>query len=164
VGDGSTTFNLPDMRGRIGVGLDSTQTEFDSLSDNGGAKTVTLAISDIPGHAHTIDHDHSSVVSGINSTGHTHSGTSDATQPQSGQGVGAGASAGFVTSSSLNASISNANHVPHTHTFTTGGNSVDHTHTVDLPNYTGSSNTMGGGGPHNNLQPYRVVNYIVKAL
>lgn len=41
VGDGSTTFNLPDMKGRVAVGK-STDTEFDALGETGGAKTVTL--------------------------------------------------------------------------------------------------------------------------
>lgn len=38
-GDGSTTFNLPNGKGRVVVGLDSGQTEFDALGETGGAKT-----------------------------------------------------------------------------------------------------------------------------
>lgn len=38
-GDGSTTFNVPDLRGRVLFGRDSTQTEFDVLGETGGAKT-----------------------------------------------------------------------------------------------------------------------------
>lgn len=37
-GDGSTTFNLPNLKGRIPVGLDNTQTEFDTLGETGGSK------------------------------------------------------------------------------------------------------------------------------
>ena len=37
-GDGSTTFNLPNIKGRTIVGLDSTQTEFDTLGETGGSK------------------------------------------------------------------------------------------------------------------------------
>lgn len=37
-GDGSTTFNLPDMRGKVGIGLDSTDTYFDTLGKSGGNK------------------------------------------------------------------------------------------------------------------------------
>ena len=37
-GDGSTTFNLPDKRGRGSVGVDGTQTEFDTLGKKGGSK------------------------------------------------------------------------------------------------------------------------------
>lgn len=39
-GDGSTTFNLPNKTGRIGVGLDTTQTEFDTLGETGGNKNL----------------------------------------------------------------------------------------------------------------------------
>ena len=38
-GDGSTTFNLPDLRGRVAVGRDGSQTEFDVLGETGGSKT-----------------------------------------------------------------------------------------------------------------------------
>lgn len=37
-GDGSTTFNLPDKRGRVSVGLDSTQDEFNTIGKKGGNK------------------------------------------------------------------------------------------------------------------------------
>jgi microcystin-dependent protein len=42
------------MPGRVPVGLDATQTEFDTLLETGGAKTVTLDITQIPSHTHTI--------------------------------------------------------------------------------------------------------------
>ena len=38
-GDGSTTFNLPNRKGRVGIGRDTGQTEFDTLGETGGAKT-----------------------------------------------------------------------------------------------------------------------------
>lgn len=55
VGDGSTTFNLPNLKGRVAVGKDTTQTEFDVLGETGGEKTHTLTISEIPSHNHTYD-------------------------------------------------------------------------------------------------------------
>lgn len=39
-GDGSTTFNLPDLRGRVPVGLDATQSEFNTIAETGGSKTT----------------------------------------------------------------------------------------------------------------------------
>ena len=42
-GDGSTTFNLPNLKGRIPVGLDAAQTEFDALGETGGQKTTRHA-------------------------------------------------------------------------------------------------------------------------
>lgn len=54
VGDGSTTFNLPNLKGRVAVGKDSTQTEFDNLGETGGEKTHTLTVSEMPSHSHNI--------------------------------------------------------------------------------------------------------------
>ena len=52
-GDGSTTFNLPDKRGRVSVGLDSSDTSFAVLGKKGGAKTVQLKVEHMPSHTHT---------------------------------------------------------------------------------------------------------------
>lgn len=51
-GNGSSTFNLPDARGRVLVGRDVAQTEFDTLGETGGAKTHTLTESQMPSHTH----------------------------------------------------------------------------------------------------------------
>lgn len=51
-GDGSTTFNLPDFIGRVPVGLDAEDPDFDALGDFGGEKTHTLTINEMPSHAH----------------------------------------------------------------------------------------------------------------
>jgi len=53
-GDGSTTFQLPDFRGRLGVGHDSAQTEFDTVGEFGGQKKVTLTADNLPSHTHGI--------------------------------------------------------------------------------------------------------------
>ena len=53
VGDGVTTFNIPNLKGRIPVGLDASQTEFDTLNEQGGAKTHTLTIAEMPSHNHS---------------------------------------------------------------------------------------------------------------
>lgn len=50
-GDGSTTFNIPDLRGRIGVG-ESSDTEFNTLGKTGGSKTHILTIDEMPSHTH----------------------------------------------------------------------------------------------------------------
>ena len=47
-GDGSTTFNLPDMRDRFPVGVGSSY----ALNDKGGANTVTLNTNQMPSHTH----------------------------------------------------------------------------------------------------------------
>lgn len=48
-GDGSTTFNLPDLRGRVAVGVAS---DANFLGTTAGEKVVTLSIDQIPTHSH----------------------------------------------------------------------------------------------------------------
>jgi microcystin-dependent protein len=45
-------FNIPDYEGRVLVGLDSAQTEFDTINESGGAKTHTLTAAQMPVHDH----------------------------------------------------------------------------------------------------------------
>lgn len=68
VGNGSTTFNLPSFKGRVPVGLDSGQTEFDALGETGGAKTHTLTASEMPSHSHTTRIHASYMVQGVGSS------------------------------------------------------------------------------------------------
>jgi len=53
VGDGSTTFNLPNLNGRVAVGK-STDTEFDTLGKTGGEKTHALTQQELAAHTHSI--------------------------------------------------------------------------------------------------------------
>lgn len=40
--------------GRVPVGVDTTQTEFDAVEETGGEKTHTLTIAEMPSHAHKV--------------------------------------------------------------------------------------------------------------
>jgi microcystin-dependent protein len=56
VGYGSastTTFNIPNLVGRVIVGTDPAQGEFTPIGRTGGAKTHTLNTNEIPNHTHT---------------------------------------------------------------------------------------------------------------
>ncbi len=54
-GDGSTTFNLPNKKGKIVVSYDSSQSEFNTLGKIGGSKTHTLTVDQIPNHNHNVN-------------------------------------------------------------------------------------------------------------
>jgi len=64
-GDGSTTFNLPDLRGRVPVGKDdmggnaanTILTNGDTLGNSGGEETHILTESEMPSHSHAIGGD-----------------------------------------------------------------------------------------------------------
>ena len=108
-GDGETTFNLPDKRGRLSAGLDLNQEEFNSIGLKGGEKEHTLTIDEMPSHTHT----------------YTRSRLFYA--EEAGQNaIGYGSNAGTAI--------------------------------------TAGTNATGGDKPHNNLQPYEVDQWIIKAF
>lgn len=117
--------------GKTLVGLDSGQTEFDTVEETGGSKTHTLTIDEMPTHTHTQDaHTHT-----ITDTGHTH-----------GQSIRNTGTAG--TNGSQGASNTNN---------ATAGTTASGTTGISINNATATNQNAGGGQAHNNLQPYIVV-------
>lgn len=53
-GDGSTTFNVPDLKGRNIIGYNSGDTSFDTVGETGGEKNHTLTIAEMPAHSHDV--------------------------------------------------------------------------------------------------------------
>ena len=51
-GDGSTTFNLPDLKGKVAVGIDKNDTDFNELAKTSGEKSHKLTVNEMPGHTH----------------------------------------------------------------------------------------------------------------
>ena len=103
-GDGSTTFSLPNMKGKVSVGLDISDNDFNVIGKTGGEKAHTTTVSEMPSHRH---------------------------KTRYGDTVG-GDGTGYAYS-----------------------------------NTTGTSYQIveaeGGNQPHNNLQPYFVTKFIIKA-
>jgi microcystin-dependent protein len=150
-GNGTTTFAVPNLKGRIPVGLDSSQTEFDTHGETGGAKTHTLTSSEIPAHSHpnTAAFTGTAGTTGNDSPDHSHSWGYASTPLAYGWSI-TGGTAGYNTSGT---STTNGANQRHQHSFTPSG-------TIAMTN----ANNTGGGGAHNNLQPYLVMNYIIRAV
>lgn len=187
VGNGSTTFNVPDFRGRARIGTGTgTGLTARALAATGGAETVQLTSATMPAHGHTFsgsatsggDHSHSlsgSVGSG-GDHGHSLSGSvgsagshSHSVGNQGGRsdllatgGTSAATSGGGSTGSggdhSHSMSGSASNAGSHTHTLSgTASSAGAHTHTV-----TGSNTSTGSDGAHENMPPWRAVTVMVK--
>jgi microcystin-dependent protein len=179
VGNGTTTFNLPNLKGRVPVGLDSAQTEFDVLGETSGQKTHTLTSSEMPSHTHTgPSHSHTGPSHTHSGPSHTHSGGSHthayphihivATRVVN-VSVGSGATA-LATSGGSQALTGTSDQDPETtsasNAFNTGAGGTGETGASGTGNTgssgTGNTGSAGSGSAHNNLQPYLVMNFIIK--
>lgn len=138
-GGSGSQFGVPNLKGRVPVGLDTTQTEFDQINDQGGSKTHTLITAELPAHSHTAT---ASVTVNSGSASHDHTFTrptlSDVTVAS---GTGASATG------------------PSDGPATTQSDSASHSHNASA---TVTVQNTGSGSAHNNLQPYIVLNYIIK--
>lgn len=132
-GDGSTTFNVPNLQGRVPVGKNAGT--FSALGATGGEETHVLSAAEMPVHSHSI-----SGQTATESNVHSHGITMSSTVLN----FASGASALTV--------------MTNTGSYSTGTESANHAHGVG----TLANANAGSGSAHNNLQPYTVVNYIVK--
>lgn len=137
LGDGSTTFNIPDKRGRVTAGKDdmggisanrlTNQTgglNGDTLGATGGSETHTLTVAQMPSHNH------------------------------------GGVTGNPTTNSSLGVYLDTG------HTAQPGGSlfAALSPNNATLPNHTHSIGSQGDGSTHNNVQPTIVANYLIRAL
>jgi microcystin-dependent protein len=151
VGDNSTTFNIPNLKGRVPVGFDSSQTEFDTLGEVGGAKTHTLTEAQMPSHTHIQNsHNHTQDAHNHTQNPHNHSQT-----------IGNIDDLNFTGGGGQNPPADGPN------AFTNGSVTQNTTATNNATTATNQATTAtnqntGGGQAHNNLQPYVVLNYMIK--
>lgn len=73
----STHFNVPNFKGRVLPGRDSSQTEFAAIGMTGGEKTHTMVTADLVAHTHTgPSHTHTGPSHTHTGPSHTHTGPS----------------------------------------------------------------------------------------
>ena len=175
-GDGSTTFNLPSLGGRLlacrenmnGAGAEGRITPAGSgitgttLGATGGAQNVVLGVGEIPSHAHANVLSDPGHAHGVSDPTHSH-GVNDPTHAhESGTlGLAGGGGSGF-TSGVLAAGgvIVNAAATGISLQSSTAGISIQAAGTgASVVNA-----QAGGGGAHNNMPPTMIVNYIIRVL
>lgn len=159
VGDGATTFNVPNHAGRtvLGVGTGTGLTAR-ALAATVGAETVAISLSEMASHTHTASdagHSHAAANSGNNSVAHTHGAYTDGTQLGRGiygfSAIGGGYKGNLIVKGSSPFCSSAGVSADHTHSFTTNSGTAS----ITIAN-------NGSGTGHNNVQPSLVVNFIIK--
>lgn len=176
-GDGSTTFNLPNLKQRFPLGKADSGTGA-TLGATGGAvdhvhtgpshthtytevpnHTHPVNVTD-PGHAHT-QASHSHTVS-ITDPGHTHNQFGDNVEVQAGSGEFAVRSSGATPTSSSTTGVSASTN---SQTPTVNSNTTGISATTSNPSGGVASGTTGAGGTGNTgaaNPPFVVVNYMIR--
>lgn len=153
-GDGSTTFNVPDLAGRVVIGVSGTH----ALGSTGGEASHTLTESELPAHVHEVpSHSHANDI-----TATTPELSHTVTQPvfkynrpnskstQTNYGVAYFTSVNTATATrSTNAAV--ADHAAADCVVSGGLGDCN----------VNETSSVGSGGAHNNMQPYVVTNYII---
>lgn len=161
--DGNT-FKVPDFRGRIGVGYGQGPALTNrNMGDISGEEFHQLTIAELPAHNHDISgnvgtfgytsidgsHDHT-----YTDPGHVHSGTLNNIDNRESEGVtnafGSGAQVSGTASGGDGAPSVTINNNTIGITINPNGN---HQHRIS---------SQGSDVPHNNMQPYVVVNYLIR--
>lgn len=142
--------------GRVPVGVDANNTNFNTVEKTGGANTVTLTEAQMPKHHHD-----KGTLSASNNGAHAHTATTSINYAGShnhavyyyNNAVITGSKGYLLGTTSTNSgkrtsSMDNAGNHNHTATTTMNSDGV-HNHPV-----TGTTSDTGSGQAHNNLQPY----------
>jgi microcystin-dependent protein len=150
LGDGSTTFNVPNLVGRTVMGYDPSggDPDFGSFGHQGGEKTHVLTAAEIPSHLHAVG-----TLTNASDPAHAHGGATSAKIMESVNSTTATGTAPRVSDiggltggggTNFNLSFPIPSQAAHTHALS------------------GSTANTGGGAAHNVLQPFIALPYIIK--
>jgi microcystin-dependent protein len=173
-GDGSTTFNVPNLKGKVAVGRDSADVSFDSMGETGGAKTHTLSSAEMPVHTHT-QNSHNHTQDSHNHSQNSHGHTTD-TQGNHNHGGSVGTGEFLYRDGAYNTGFNSWVGNVYLAITWNGGTAYAGSHSHNVNGSTASNiaqtatniattatnQNAGSGLSHNNLQPYIVLNYIIK--
>ena len=166
------TDGTPDLTDRFVVGAGGTYTP----GDTGGADTVTLALSEIPAHVHSISNH-------VHTMAHTH----EIDPPNTNTGAGTAHDHNIAGKIGLSSSAHDTqSHVAAAHsaagTYSSAvpiADESDHTHAVNIAAFTSDassaantgdpttnpdSGSVGGGGAHENRPPYYALAFIMRLV
>lgn len=155
-GDGSTTFALPNLSGRVAMGYSGSY----AIGATGGSETCTLVTNNLPSHTHQCPkHGHShNIVAKTPSLSHTITqpavtysapGSTRIDGPYTGQ-TGYGS-----TSFTAATRIRDLNINDHAATACSGSVTIANKDAF-------ASGSSGSGGAHNNMQPFLTMMYIIQ--
>ena len=165
--------------GKTIIGIDTSDTDFNSVNKTGGSKEVVLTVPNLPVHNHTVgDNTHTHTANGVGDHSHTlndhahylpphQHGTSWGEQNQTGYwGNWPGSNFRGSASTDLDNNMFLTSPVDQ---WTNGAGAVGmsgsgaHSHTINATTHSHTLSNTGSNTAHSNLQPY-VVTYIWKRI
>ena len=153
-GDGDTTFNIPDLSGRVVIGVSNSH----ALGTTGGSENVTLTADQLPAHTHVVpQHGHGNDIV-IKTPELSHTITA---QPMYKYNKPKSSKAYSITRYNVINGTSTQ-----TASRTTNVSIADHKVELDVggsisPCDSFDSGSYGGNSSHNNMQPYTAINYLI---
>ncbi|GAA0381841.1 phage tail protein [Bacillus horti] len=147
-GNGKTTFALPNLNGRIpvGVSVEKTPETAYSWSTTGGNERIALTVQNMPDHTHQATSTVSGLtVSGLNVQFPASTGPSNTASPSDQASLATSQGASIYTTGQPNTNLKSA---------TVTGGSIDGQVTTNV-------SPMGYSTPIDNRQPYLALNYII---
>lgn len=163
-GDGTTTFNVPNLKGRVIVGIDGADSDFNTRGETGGWKATQAHTHDLSSHTHGDDHVHGVYNAGDHAHNIKAAWTSSTTHDhaQSPYGTDRLSEAPDRSGAASNNATDNAG---------------THAHSLNFKSEAGYGASTGGpsnnssgsfgtgalvGATNGNLQPYMALHYIIK--